>query len=284
MIRATLFMVATLLCFSCAKTKKLSNSDLAWNPYEVGDKLIFQSNNGDEHTLEIKTIERSDDKTNPYAGDFSGKLEQEIIYCSSSEDPTNDERILTAIGKTSSDDTFIHLNLDIPNTQFPGGLYLLSDLENRQVESLTIEGNSYSDVLVLTPENVEMEIQGITVEKVYWSKSSGYIRYDMSDGTVWSLKQILDRSLLDFRPFAQLIVRFQTASLSEVRRFCGRSCNCIVVWRYDLFFWRRQLVFDRVPQLKERSSAKKIGTKGTNVSKGFWSFVMKRLPIENPVN
>ncbi len=188
MIRTHLLMMVTLLCFSCEKTKKLSNSDLAWNPYEIGDKLVFQSNNGEEHTLEIKTIERSDDKTNPYAGDFSGKLEQEIIYCSSSEDVDNDERILTAIGRTSSDDTFIHLKLDIPDTQFPGSLYLLSDLDNRQVESLTVEGTNYTDVLVLTPENVEMEVQGVTVEKVYWSKGSGYVRYDMSDGTVWSLK------------------------------------------------------------------------------------------------
>jgi len=65
---------------------------------------------------------------------------------------------------------------------------LLSDLNNRQVVSQTIEGTNYTDVLVLTPENVEMEVQGVTVEKVYWSKASGYVRYEMSGGTVWSLK------------------------------------------------------------------------------------------------
>jgi hypothetical protein len=42
--------------FSC-KSYELSEGDLAWQPYKVGDLLVFGSNKGDIDTVTIKSIE-----------------------------------------------------------------------------------------------------------------------------------------------------------------------------------------------------------------------------------
>src|SRR5688572_8350026 len=53
-----LLLLISSIFLACGKTHKLSSSDLAFNPYKKGDKLIFQSNNSVFDTVVVTEIVR----------------------------------------------------------------------------------------------------------------------------------------------------------------------------------------------------------------------------------
>src|SRR5690554_6254177 len=67
MIYVIMIVCAILLfgLFTSCRTDRLSKEDLEWQPYKVGDSLVFESNKGESKTIVIKNIESHINPTDP---------------------------------------------------------------------------------------------------------------------------------------------------------------------------------------------------------------------------
>jgi hypothetical protein len=189
-----LYIVGLVLLFSCGKTTSLENEDLNWQPYQIGDSLEFTSSKGERFSLVIDTITRNHSVTDPLDIIPNRTENCRVIGVYSLINPW-----VSTIGDTVTEQSTPLLNLNSgleqPSIRFyliieDSWFYGISWFEIRVLNNKKCsQFSTYNDVLVfedLTGEYRERENQ---IERFYWSKEFGYIRYELKEGYFWQLEK-----------------------------------------------------------------------------------------------
>lgn len=180
-----LIIVISSIQFGC-KTYDLSPQDEQWNPYEVGEKLIFVSEAGSERHFTISKVEKTEQRVNVYAGNLSKLKESLTIFAIEEGGETTDEFPLLAIFKNSQDESFINFILGLPNILETNHVEEVSEAESKIGQINDFEGN---DFLVVNPsQNVSPDVTIPYVSNFIFSKSAGFVQFTLTNGDIWNIK------------------------------------------------------------------------------------------------
>lgn len=188
------FIVLLFLLVSCGQTKKLSKEDRMWMPYKGNETLVFKSNNGLRDTVFLLRKDTLWGYANPALS--TKKYEELAIFCKHTDSYSNEgehrylKNYFMKIKKTMSGHAEIIIYLSGRNAEF----YRLSSikldsLNHESAITLKTSSGLYNDVYVFSGEDWLGGLEARTnfIAKLYWSKSSGLIRYDKKDSVYWEL-------------------------------------------------------------------------------------------------
>ncbi len=187
------FAIVTVLLgiLGCSKTYKLNSDDLKRNPYNGGEILIFQNNHGMTDTIFIKSVNRTktvDDNLSVFPN-YHESLD--VMVKHSDPTPPNEQRYLESsffnLYATNDKNTIFTFSLAAKNSWFYADTYYKNDLDKLSVQKFTGKNFVYEDVIKLEPQRMEYFERNEFVTAVYWSKSKGYVGYDLKNGVHWEL-------------------------------------------------------------------------------------------------
>jgi len=177
-----------LIIFTSCANYSLSSEELKWNPYNVGDELVFVDNKGAMMNLKITSLDRNVSKINPYAGNFSGKYEQLIVNYLFINGPDRELHTLLAIGKDPKGRGFFNPTLEIPRIIHQSNPFSFDELQRKAKTQLTVRGKTYYDVLIFNPTTPTETLAIPHITKLYWSISKGCVKFVLSNNTIWELQ------------------------------------------------------------------------------------------------
>lgn len=188
-----LFLLSMSL-ISCGQTYRLSEDDYTWMPYKGDETLVFKSSTGDTDTIFLLKKDTLWGYPDPIMS--TSKYEVAAIFCRHSDASTrsNEHRYLEnyffEIKKTKSRRAELVFDLSAKDANF----YRLSKIKIdslNKIEPVTLQTSygQYDDVYVIEGEDWlgSFYQRSNFVTKLYWSKSSGLVRYDKKDGVYWEL-------------------------------------------------------------------------------------------------
>lgn len=190
-----LFCFSILFLVSCGQTNRLSEEDYLWMPYKGEETLVFKSNTGE--TDSIFLIKKDTLLAYPEAQSINGiKYEVVSVFCKHS-DPNilydkqrYLENIFLEVEKSKDRQAEINIMLSAKDANF----YRLSKIKIdslNKIEPITLQTSygQYDDVYVIEGEDWlgSFYQRSNFVTKLYWSKSSGLVRYDKKDNIYWEL-------------------------------------------------------------------------------------------------
>jgi len=189
-----IFIIALLsLINSCGTHYELSEEDIKWQPYNGGEILIFKSNSGEIDTLFVEEkIEMYTGEKGPdwFQFDDWDYLEVNCTMPSSSN-LNNKENYYTFLSLNSSKTgSYISFSFSNNNVRFYSSNYIIKNLIEKPLIELENENMTFSDVLVLESDNKDYSYRKNFITKIYWSKSKGYVRYELENGSHWDLISI----------------------------------------------------------------------------------------------
>lgn len=191
MLKLLSFFVALPMLTGC-KTSKLSEDDLKWNPYKGNEVLIFENNNGDMDTIFILKVHKEKVSDDPLA--TMPKYHETLSIGVRHSDPTPPDgghRYLegTFFRLTSTENKNTHISFDLAAKKawFYSGNYYKEELKKLPAIELSTKNFKYNDIIKLEPKSVEYADRNEFITAVYWSKSNGYIRFDLKNGVYWEL-------------------------------------------------------------------------------------------------
>jgi len=182
---------------SCGKSYRLTKDDLAFNPYSVGDTLFFESNKNEKDTIVIVSVDKQ--KLSEKCYSFLSCIPTFLIgttwesYNVNSTSPNNHGEALNEVLTIRSEPDghrTIMFNLLIKNAWWYGN----NDLENNAKNVLNLPTNkfdrgsrTYNDVIIIPSSNKQYRDRDDFIEKIYWSKSKGYVGFDKLNGDKWTI-------------------------------------------------------------------------------------------------
>jgi hypothetical protein len=186
-------IIMALFFLGCSDNYRLTENDLRWNPYRGGEVLVFHSNNGDTDTINVQTIETAYVDSDPLDAFPNHQEILDVIVKHStpfeSEQKMEESFLLLEAGDKN---TLIDFNLMAKNSWFYGESYYIDDLNKLAETELVTKKYIYKDVVIIEPqEDIKkeyLEERDEFITKIYWSKSKGYIRYDLKNGVYWELQ------------------------------------------------------------------------------------------------
>lgn len=190
----TLVVILTLIVlFSCRSTYRLSQSEQKFNPYKEGDTLTFISSSGDKDSIFIVNVSKFYKKPN-LSYKFFDDRRQEIYVSVRHSDPSppdGKQRYLTnrflTIGKQDTSSATIQMEFAAKNAWFYGHNLTLDAIAYYKKETIKVPAGTFSDVVAISSYNQEYKSRDNFIKTIYWSKSFGYIRFDLLNGTTWEL-------------------------------------------------------------------------------------------------
>lgn len=174
-------IILSTILFSC-KTYKLSKSDLEWQPYKIGDMLIFESNKGEIDTIQIESIEKFTNPDDPLAV-FPNKTQSIFVV--------GDKEILKLhAGSNGSKIEFkIHLKSD-SILRYPVTILYLQKNKINDLEKIVFNSkNSFKIKSIESRGN--MQDRPFDLRYIYWSKEYGYLGLEFKDNYFWTLKSFI---------------------------------------------------------------------------------------------
>ncbi|MEO5946608.1 MAG: hypothetical protein ABIP79_07295 [Chitinophagaceae bacterium] len=190
-----LFLISIILLISCTQTNKFSEEDYEWIPYKGNETLVFKSNTKEVDTIFILRKDTSVSYAEPQSVNGT-KHEVISIFCKHSDSnmPDGKHRYLKnnffQIEKTKDNRTEINILLKAKDAKFYRlSLINIDSLNKENASTLETQYGQYKDVFVISAEDYlgNLKQRSNFVTKVYWSKSSGLIRYDKKDNIYWEL-------------------------------------------------------------------------------------------------
>lgn len=163
-----------LLVFSCQKLN-LSPQDKEWNPYEVGDELVFNSAGKTSIKLIISRIELEKSKTNVYAGNLSKQKESLIVFAKNETD--NEERPLLVVFKNSDGESFLNFTFALP------GFLEVNHVE--KIEDLKLKDEDFELIPIA---NVSPDVTTPYITQFTFSKTRGYLGFTTNSRDHWLLE------------------------------------------------------------------------------------------------
>ena len=179
---------------SCGQKRELSKEDRSWMPYKGNETLIFNSNDTLKDTIFLLRKDTLWGYPDPALS--LNKYEELAIFCKHTDSYSNKDKpsylknYFMKINKTMGGRAEILIYLAAKNAKFYRiSSIKLDSLSKEAVISIKTSSGSYNDVYVFSGESWLSGFQARNnyVTKVYWSKSSGLIRYDKKDGLYWEL-------------------------------------------------------------------------------------------------
>jgi hypothetical protein len=161
---SSLFILSLCLLVSCFNVNRLTVEDFGWMPYEENQVLVFKSSLGGVDTIFL--MEKDTIYGYPEAQKINGVVTEHLVISS----------MRTDIRLTTKDAWFY------TNGQF----ITVDDLTDYGFSTVNTTYRKYDDVFVFTGDESYSQ-RSHFVTKLYWSKSSGLIRYDKKDGEYWEL-------------------------------------------------------------------------------------------------
>jgi len=106
-------------------------------------------------------------------------------------DPNNDRYLFNTCfeieSNTPESDTKLRFGLAAKDSRFYDSNRTLTELSGLPMTTLKIENEIITDVLTIKDAERNFESRSNFIEKVYWSKSKGYVGFDKKDSTKWRL-------------------------------------------------------------------------------------------------
>jgi len=190
-MRPFLFIIISLFFSSCGKTYKLSKTDLQFNPYKVGDKLIFQSNNSILDTVTVtKIVRQTIGLGYPFDGnkDKGQGLSVLVQHSVSNPDsfPGRKEGSILMIhnyGKGSYVDYWFTGYVKREAISNP---FYVQDLDTEKTFTYSTKAGLFDDVILLKcdtvyPNNFDR------LSRIHWSKKFGYVKIEVNESLQWEL-------------------------------------------------------------------------------------------------
>ncbi len=196
----TFILISFLL--SCGKDNKMNSESFDWQPYEIGDKLVFESNTKQVDTIFVKEINNyrnPDDHLaifpdyhttyfitgeitliNPFTSSIGNKVTKDyvdILRLSSGK-----ETDYLTLNFKKRRDTLSYSEVTFKISE------LKSKFENKsEFESIEINAESYNEM----PFSYDLKT-------VFWSKEFGYTKYVFKNGHSWELIEFIrnDKNIL----------------------------------------------------------------------------------------
>jgi hypothetical protein len=187
-------VIALLLCMlpACSSTYRLSPDDIKWNPYKGGEVLVFQSNNGNTDTLFVKEVETAKTPTDNLALFPNHREILNVVVTHTRPIPFNTEERMEdsffELYGTKDKNTLINFQFKARNAWFYSESYYKKDLEKSAALQLTTKNAVYFDVIKLEPASKEYADRNEFVTALYWSRSKGYVRFDLKNNVYWELQ------------------------------------------------------------------------------------------------
>jgi hypothetical protein len=186
----TVFAMLTLGNLSCSQNRTfLTQEEKAWNPYEIGQKLIFGTLDGRRDTMEIT---KSSDMQ---FADGIGSLQNERLnVLARIRDLTISRKpievtLLYMFARSKENPSRIKFELPLAGGKFWGKGYSFNELGNYDEISLHTPYGQFEDVIKIY-DNSNQDLRDKDISVIFWSKSFGYVRCEKKDGTIWDLLDI----------------------------------------------------------------------------------------------
>lgn len=184
----TIFILALL---SFKTNYRLTNFDIDFNPYNIGDTLLFNSNKGEKDTLIIYSIKKRvlTEKCYSFFSCICSKLTTdswEGFYVNTHKINENSiGKTLLKIRAGPDGRKTISFEIYINNARWYGDSESLEQIKNINLITFDNGMQTFSDVQVIKSNSKEYLERDNFIEKIYWSKSNGLIGIDKLNGEKW---------------------------------------------------------------------------------------------------
>lgn len=188
MIIIGFLLFVTTSCFQ--NRTYLTDEEKSWNPYKIGQVLVFESSNFEKDTIIIEDIEFG------FPDGFGIVDYYEIMSVVARHDHFKDDRkasthLLTIAARTEKRPSYIEFGVEVKSAQFiERQRYAFKEVGELPEIHFTVPYGSFDDVIAVGNKKEYPNIP-TAIEILYWSKSVGYIRFDKYDGTSWKLVEIV---------------------------------------------------------------------------------------------
>jgi|GEM_PF-2826738 len=183
-----------LSILSCSTNSGLTDRDLMINPYKEGDFFVFSNYKGGVDTFFVERVQRYKAEVDPL--DVIPKhyevLEVVIRYPNSTllnGQRSYDRDVFFDLSAAKNGNTLIGFRFKSKGVKFYSEKrYSKFILEEKRLSSLNTKNHIYTDVLKIKSLDTEYEQRSDFITAIYWSKSKGYVRYDLKNGTYSELQ------------------------------------------------------------------------------------------------
>ena len=183
-------IMLTIVNMGCSQQRSfLTEQERLWNPYKVGQRLVFGTKGGLVDTVEITKVldnqfpdgvgSLQNERLRVFAkvkSGFSSKERREVIW-------------LNIFSKSSEYFSRVDFGVTILGGAFWGKMVPFDELEEYQTIFVETKYGTYDDVIRLD-DNSGRNLKGTDIKRIYWSKSAGYVKCETDDETIWELISI----------------------------------------------------------------------------------------------
>ncbi len=181
-----LLILAIMVISSCSKTHRIPKEYLDLIPYKEGEILVFKSNKKKFDTIFINTVSNYISVNDPL-GVFSDK-EETISVAAKLDRKSSFVSRIVSLSSTEKKGLILQITFRTNEGWYYGpNTWTVSSLENLNIYKLKIQNKFYDDIWIFTATDRKYEERDDFIEKLYWSKSKGVIRYDKKNGEFWEL-------------------------------------------------------------------------------------------------
>lgn len=193
MKQAIILTALIFMLFSC-NTYKLTDADLEWQPYKVGDMLVFESSKGELDTIKVENIEvltGADDPLSVLPNKIQTLFVSGLYYHKPKKDIMGRMFSTTScsvIGmRANSSGSFIEFTIRLGENElkYPGvvqSIKEMSELNTDESGRYIIEAKEYYD---------NMKDRPFDLRYIYWSEKHGYLGLEFKNNYVWTLKSFI---------------------------------------------------------------------------------------------
>src|SRR5690554_914355 len=186
--QTSIIILITILLTSCGKRIEMPESEKKWNPYKVGEVLIFKSSENELDTIKVKEIS---DNIFPDGPTPLKYYNENLWIFVEHTDPNYDRHLknnfLEITTGTPETPTIINFRLLAKNSVFYDSYRTIEELDSMKLTFLETPIGEFSDVLEINDKERRYAERDNFVEKIYWSKSNGYLKFEKKDGKTWVL-------------------------------------------------------------------------------------------------
>jgi hypothetical protein len=185
-IKYILLLLVTILALHACEYQ-FDQKIRQWNPYTKFQVLVFESTKNERDSIFINDIEEHQQNNNTLI-----KVNCELVNKNPATSVKTQSWLLT-LTTTEHNKAVFNINLYTKTARlWPFIPKRTTWLDSLPMTKLEVYGTDYRDVLILEPDKdaeayAASSSTDMFVEKIYWSKEHGLIRYDLKNGTVWNL-------------------------------------------------------------------------------------------------
>ncbi|NRD24249.1 hypothetical protein HNV10_13400 [Winogradskyella litoriviva] len=191
-----LFLLVGYVLTNMFRTKRLTEKEKAFIPYEKNDEIIFESNKSEIDTINITDLTLSEHP--PNLGDMFWAKNTEALRVQTNNHCKTCDGLVSLRTENFSFDTNVSWSIRINCKNYVFGTNLAS-INKLKSTKLVVNGIEYVDVLVLErgerfirPKDKfsKMFYNGIfPIDRLYWSKSNGIMKFEIIEtNEIWTIK------------------------------------------------------------------------------------------------